>query len=107
MVLLTSTCFVQTLDCQETTNEKSKTVYMWGVVCAADKIGKVESAEISALDQVTGYSMRIWGHTASLHGCHSVDIQSHLSITSSETMKSMKNSHSMDIESIIAGPHPE
>ena len=88
VVLLTSTCFVQTLDCQETTNEKSKTVYMWGSVCAADKIGKIESAEISALDQKTGCSMRIWGHTASLHGCLSVDFQSHLSITSSETMKS-------------------
>ena len=54
---------------------------------------------------MTGCSMRIWGHTASLRGCLSVDFPSHLSITSSETMKSMKNS--MDIESIIAGPHPE
>ena len=51
MVLLTSTCLVQTLDPQKTTNEKSKTVYMWGSVCAADKTGKVESAEISPLDQ--------------------------------------------------------
>ena len=90
MVLLTSTCFVQTLDRQETTNEKFKTVYMWGSVCAADKMSLLR---YQLWIKVTGYSTRIWGHTASLRGCHSVDFQSHLSITSSETMKSMENSY--------------
>ena len=41
---------------------------MWGSVCAADEIGKVESAEISALDQGDWVFYENMGSYSSLRG---------------------------------------
>ena len=108
VVRLTSIYFVQTLDRQETTNEKSKTVYMWGSVSAADKIGKVESAEISALDQgdwVFYENMGSYSQSAWMPFCGFPKPFVHYFIRDNE--KYGKFLLAIDIESIITGPHPE
>ena len=82
-------------------------------ICGALYVQLIRLVKLSLLRyrlwiKVTGCSMRIWGHTASLCGCHFCGYPKpfvHYFIRDNE--KYGKFLLAIDIESIITGPHPE